>query len=136
MGEAQSFFIGARHRTAVRHPSSPGAPMPSPDLVRKADAVRADLARLEGDLMALLALLGGAVGSALADRVREPMAAILGHVEPLLKLLGAHPVPAAPARTKRRPSRPNQAASATAAAAPSRRVGRRNRARLATRASR
>ncbi len=101
--------------------------MPTPELARQADAVRADLARLEGDVMALLALVGGAIGSAIGDRVNEPMKAIASYLEPLLKLLGAHTASAAP--TKLGPGRPPKAATAPAPRK-SRRGGRGKKANL------
>lgn len=105
--------------------------MPTIDLAKQADAVRADLARLESDLKALLSSVGGSIGHAISARVSEPLKAISGHIDPLLALLGAH-VPAV-APEKRGPGRPKkEAAPAAEAPAPrkTRRGGRGRKANL------
>lgn len=78
--------------------------MATNDLAKQAEVVRADIARLETDLKALLNTVGGAIGKAISDRVNGPLSTISSHVDPLLSLLGA--ASAAPAR--RGPGRPKK----------------------------
>ncbi len=82
--------------------------MPTNELAKQADAVRADIAKLEADLKTLLHTIGGAVGAAVSGRIREPMQAISAHVEPLLNMLGAA-AGDAPVPFKRGPGRPKTA---------------------------
>ncbi len=125
--------------------------MPTPNLAKQAHAVRIGLIQLERNLEDLLGSVGGSIGSALSDRVGEPLKALSGHVNPLLALLGTGAVvatvvaarrspgrppkdAAAPAPAKRGPGRPRKEASVAAAPAPveapkprKRRVGGRGR---------
>ena len=78
--------------------------MPTNDLAKKAEVVRADIARLETDLKALLNTVGGAIGAAISERVSGPLGSITSHIDPLLNLLGA----AAAAPVRRGPGRPKK----------------------------
>lgn len=78
--------------------------MPTNDLAKQAEVVRADIARLEADLKTLLNTVGGAIGAAISDRVHGPLSMISSHVDPLLSLLGA----AAQVPVKRGPGRPKK----------------------------
>lgn len=78
--------------------------MPTPELAKQAEAVRADIARLEADLKTLLNTIGGAVGAAVSGRISEPMRNISAHIEPLLNMLGTTSAP-----MKRGPGRPKKA---------------------------
>lgn len=81
--------------------------MPTPELAKHADTVRADIARLEADLKALFDTIGGAIGAAVSRRVNEPMRNVSAYINPLLNMLatpGDVPVP-----FKRGPGRPKNA---------------------------
>ncbi len=99
--------------------------MPTTELAHQADAVRADLARLQGDLETLLTSVGGAIGTAISRRVGEPVEAIRRQLQPLLNLLGAHTAPAAP--VKRGPGRPPKSAGRSAPKTAAKRRGGRGR---------
>ncbi len=133
--------------------------MPTPNLAKQAHAVRIGLIQLERNLEDLLGSVGGSIGSALSDRVAEPLKALSGHVNPLLALLGTGAVVtavvaarrgpgrprkdlAAPVPLKRGPGRPRKDATVAAAPAPAvapkarkrRRGGRGRRANLSSEA--
>lgn len=78
--------------------------MPTPQLAKQAEAVRADLVRLEADLKTLLNSVGGAIGDAISARINGPLSSIASHIEPLLSLLGATPS----ATIRRGPGRPKK----------------------------
>lgn len=77
--------------------------MPTPELAKQAEAVRADIARLDADLKTLLNTVGGAVAAAITRRVNEPMQSLSSHIGPLLNMLGAASAP-----MKRGPGRPSR----------------------------
>lgn len=98
--------------------------MPTSQLAKQADAVRADIARLEADLKKLLNTVGGAVGTAISGRISEPMKSISAHIDPLLNMLGAASAP-----MKRGPGIPKKA-QGDAPKRRGRRGGRRKKANL------
>ena len=90
--------------------------MPTPNLAKQAHAVRTGLAQLERNLEELLGSVGGSIGSALSNRVAEPLKALSGHVNPLLALLGTGAVVGAVVAARRGPGRPRKDAVAPAPA--------------------